>query len=152
MRENSKILITTGGGKVRQRVITQLAHKRVSARAGVHSQGKASGLGESGIEATVLDFESSESLAAAFKGIETLFLVTPGSPDQGRHEENLLAEAKRVGVKHVVNAPGKSPITTSLASLSGIATLSRELGRAAFPIPSCEQITSCRTSSATRSK
>ena len=129
MRENSKILVTAAGGKVWQHVITQLAHKRVSARAGVHSQGKASALGESGIEGAVLDFESSESLAAAFKGIETLFLVTPGSPVQGRHEEN-----------------------PSLASLSGIATLSGESGRAAFPIPSCEQITSCRTSSATRSK
>jgi len=37
MRENSKILITAPGGKVGQHVITQLAHKRVSARAGVHS-------------------------------------------------------------------------------------------------------------------
>jgi uncharacterized protein YbjT (DUF2867 family) len=107
MRENSKTLVTAAGGKVRQHVITQLAHKRVSARAGVHSQGKASALGESGIEAAVLDFESSESLAAAFKGIETLFLVTPGSPVQGRHEENLLAEAKRVGVKRVVKLSGK---------------------------------------------
>jgi uncharacterized protein YbjT (DUF2867 family) len=96
MRENSKTLVTAAGGKVRQHVITQLAHKRVSARAGVHSQGKASALGESGIEA-----------AAAFKGIETLFLVTPGSPVQGRHEENLLAEAKRVGVKRVVKLSGK---------------------------------------------
>jgi uncharacterized protein YbjT (DUF2867 family) len=79
----------------------------VSARAGVHSRAKASALRESGIEAAVLDFESSESLAAAFKGIETLFLVTPGSPDQGRHEENLLAEVKRVGVKRVVKLSGK---------------------------------------------
>jgi uncharacterized protein YbjT (DUF2867 family) len=33
--------------------------------------------------------------------------VTPGSPDQGRHEENLLAEAKRVGVKRIVKLSGK---------------------------------------------
>jgi NADPH:quinone reductase-like Zn-dependent oxidoreductase len=67
-RENSKILITAAGGKVGQHVLTQLAEKKISARGGVHSQAKASALLETGIEAAVLDFESSESIAAAFKG------------------------------------------------------------------------------------
>ena len=107
MKENSKILISAAGGKVGQHVVAQLAQKKVSAKAGVHSQAKASALRKAGVEATVLDFESPESVAAAFKGIDTLFLVTPGSPDQGRQEENLLAEAKRIGVKHVVKLSGK---------------------------------------------
>ena len=107
MSENSKILISAARGKVGQHVVTQLADKKISARAGVHSEAKASALRKTGIEATALDFESPESIAAAFKGIDTLFLVTPGSPDQGRHEENLLAEAKRVGVKHIVKLSGK---------------------------------------------
>lgn len=107
MKENSKILISAAGGKVGQHVVAQLADKKISARAGVHSQAKASALRKTGIEATVLDFESPESIAAAFKGIDTLFLVTPGSPDQGRHEENLLAEAKKVGVKRIVKLSGK---------------------------------------------
>ena len=106
-RENSKILIAAAGGKVGQHVVTQLAEKKISARAGVHSQAKASALRKTGIEAAVLDFESSESIATAFKGIDRLFLVTPGSPDQGRHEENLLAEANKVGVKRVVKLSGK---------------------------------------------
>ncbi len=55
----------------------------------------------------VLDFESVASISAAFKGIETLFLVTPGSPDQARYEEKLLAEATKIGVKHVVKMSGK---------------------------------------------
>jgi uncharacterized protein YbjT (DUF2867 family) len=75
-------------------VSTQLAEKKISAPAGVHSQAKASALPKTGIEAAVLDFESPESIAPAFKGIDRLFLVTPGSPGQGPHEENLLAEAK----------------------------------------------------------
>ena len=33
--------------------------------------------------------------------------MTPGSPDQGRYEENLLAEANKVGVKRVVKLSGK---------------------------------------------
>jgi uncharacterized protein YbjT (DUF2867 family) len=107
MKENSKILITAAGGKVGHHVVAQLAQRKVSFRAGVHSEGKASALRETGIESAVLDFESPESLAAAFNGIDALFLVTPGSPDQGRHEENLLAEASRVGVKRVVKLSGK---------------------------------------------
>ena len=100
-KENSKILISAGSGNVGQHVVIQLAQKKVSARAGVHSQDKAATLRGTGVDAVVLDFDSHESIASAFKGIDTLFLVTPGSPDQGRYDDNLLAEAKRVGVKHI---------------------------------------------------
>lgn len=107
-KENGKIiLITAAGGKVGQHVVTELAQKRVPFRAGVHNESKASALLESGVETAVLDFENSNSLAAAFKGIDTVFLVTPGSPDQGRQEENLLAEAQRAGVKRIVKLSGK---------------------------------------------
>jgi uncharacterized protein YbjT (DUF2867 family) len=101
------IFITGAGGNVGQHVVTQLAKKKVAARAGFHSQEKAAALRATGIEATVLDFDSPESLKAAFRGITKLFLVTPGSPDQGRHEENLVAEAKKVGVKLIVKLSGK---------------------------------------------
>ena len=106
-KEPSKILISAAGGKVGQHVVTQLAQKKIPARAGVHSHAKAAALRETGIEAEVLDFDSSASIAAGFKGIDTLFLVTPGSPDQGRHEENLLTEAKKAGVKRIVKLSGK---------------------------------------------
>jgi NAD(P)-dependent dehydrogenase (short-subunit alcohol dehydrogenase family) len=112
MRENSNILITAAGGKVGRHVVAQLAQMRVSARAGVHSQAKASALRETGVDSAVLDFENSQSIAAAFKGIEALFLVTPGSPDQGRFDENLLAEAERFGVKRgpeIVRKNRRSP-------------------------------------------
>ena len=101
------ILITTGGGKVGQHAVTQLAQKKVPTRAGFHSQAKAAEARETGVEAAVLDFESPDSLATAFRGIDTMFLVSPGTPDQGRHEENLIAEAKRVGVKRLVKLSGK---------------------------------------------
>ena len=106
-KESSKILISGASGNVGQHVVTQLAQKKVSVRAGVHSQDKAAALRKTGVEAVVLDFDSRESIAAAFRGIDTLFLVTPGSPDQGRYDGNLLAEAKRVGVKHIVKLSGK---------------------------------------------
>lgn len=103
----SKILISAAGGKVGQHVLALLAQKNISARAGVHSEDKADTLRKTGADAVVLDFESPASISAAFKGIEKLFLVTPGSPDQARFEENLLAEAKKAGVKHIVKMSGK---------------------------------------------
>ena len=106
-RENITVLITAAGGKVGQHVARQLVEKKVLVRAGIHSEAKASALREHGIEAAVLDFESPASLTTAFKGIDRLFLVTPGSPNQGRHEENILAEAKKAGVKRVVKLSGK---------------------------------------------
>jgi uncharacterized protein YbjT (DUF2867 family) len=108
------ILITGAGGNVGQHVVTQLAQKKVLARAGFHSQEKASALQATGIEGTVLDFDSPASLKAAFHGITKLFLVSPGSPDQGRHEENLVAEAKRVGVKRIVKLSGKIAETNNV--------------------------------------
>ena len=106
-KENITVLITAAAGKVGQHVATQLVEKKFLVRAGFHNEAKASALRQSGIQAVVLDFESPESLAAAFKGIDRLFLVTPGSPDQGNYEENILAEAKKARVNRVVKLSGK---------------------------------------------
>lgn len=102
-----KILITAAGGKVGQHVVMQLSKNGVTARAGFQTQEKASALQQMGIEGVVLDFENRETIAAAFKGIDTLFLVTPGSPYASRQEERLLAEAKKGGVNRVVKLSGK---------------------------------------------
>lgn len=105
--ETPKILITAAGGKVGQHVAKQLSDKGVAARAGFHSQDKAAAPQQPGIEGVVLDFENPEIIASAFEGIDTLFLVTPGSPFAARQEERLLAEAKKVGVSRLVKLSGK---------------------------------------------
>lgn len=105
--ETPQILITAAGGKVGQHVVTQLSAKGVAARAGFHSQDKAAAPQEPGIEGVELDFENPETIAEAFKGIDTLFLVTPGSPFAAQQEERLLAEAKKVGVSRLVKLSGK---------------------------------------------
>jgi uncharacterized protein YbjT (DUF2867 family) len=102
-----QLLITAAGGKVGQHVAQQLSEKGIAARAGFRSQDKARALQLPGIEGVVLDFESPETITAAFKGIHALFLVTPGSPFAARQEEGLLAEAKRAGVSRVVKLSGK---------------------------------------------
>ena len=101
------ILITAAGGNVGQHVVTQLADKQIAARAGFHTQSKASALRAPGIEGIVLEFENPASLKSALRGVTKMFLVSPGSPDQGKHERALIAEAKRAGVKHIVKLSGK---------------------------------------------
>ena len=49
MSKDGKILVTAAGGKVGQHVVTQLAEKKISARAGVHSPSKASALEKTGV-------------------------------------------------------------------------------------------------------
>jgi uncharacterized protein YbjT (DUF2867 family) len=66
--ENSKILISGASGNVGQHVVTQLAQKKVSARAGVHSEEKVSALRETGVDAVALDFDIPESITAAHPG------------------------------------------------------------------------------------
>ena len=105
--DTPKILITAAGGKVGQHVAQQLSEKGISARAGFHSQDKADAAQPEGIEGVLLDFGKPETISAAFEGIETLFLVTPGSPYAAQQEAGLLAEAKRVGVKRLVKLSGK---------------------------------------------
>lgn len=102
-----KILVTAAGGKVGQHVMTQLSEKGLAVRAGFHSKEKASALQLPGSEGVVLDFEDPGTIAAAFEDIDTLFLVTPGSPYAARQEERLLSEAKKVGVNRVVKLSGK---------------------------------------------
>jgi hypothetical protein len=56
--------------------------------------------------------------------------VLPGSPDQGRYDNNLLAEAKKVGVKHIVKLSGKISDHHAVGFSSGMARLSRRSRRA----------------------
>jgi hypothetical protein len=71
--------------------------------------------------------------------------VTPGSLDQGPHEENLLAEAKKVGVKRIVKLSGKiaDHHTIGFSQWNGEAErrIKRERHFLYHPAP---EITSCR--------
>ena len=76
---SGKILITVAGGKVGQHVVRQVAERKVSARAAFHSQSKASEVREAEIEVAVLEFDSPESIAAAFRELSVYRWGTLGS-------------------------------------------------------------------------
>jgi uncharacterized protein YbjT (DUF2867 family) len=96
------ILVTGATGKVGQEVVRQLAAASVAARALVRDPAGASHIRIPGIEIAVGDLAKPETLAAAFSGVERLFLLTSAAPDQVELQANALAAALRAGVQHIV--------------------------------------------------
>ncbi len=96
------ILITAAGGKVGQHLAEQLSKKGVAARAGFHSEQKAKALKLPGLEAVVLDMTRPDSIAAALKGVDKVFLTAQGAPWQPEQEGNVVKEARKAGVAQLV--------------------------------------------------
>lgn len=83
-------------------VLRQLQSARVPFRAAYFSKGKAEAARARGIEAVLLDYGRRETLKAAFKGCEVLFLLGPTDPNQTRLELNAVEAAKEAGVRRIV--------------------------------------------------
>ncbi|WP_040574779.1 SDR family oxidoreductase [Pontibacter sp. BAB1700] len=97
------ILVTGATGTVGREVIKQLAMQDVKVRAGVHSVIKGENLKRlPGVEIVEIDFRDPNSLHAAFTHVDGLVLITPLSEDQLEMARNLVEEAKRQDVKHIV--------------------------------------------------
>jgi len=63
------------------------------------------------------DFASPESLAAAFQGFDTVFLLQPLDPRMVTFGLNAVAAAKAAGVKHIVRSSGAGADSASPFSL-----------------------------------
>jgi len=96
------ILVTGAGGTVGSEVVKQLQAAGASFRAAYHSQKKAEAARAEGIDAVVIDYTQPETLRAAFEGVEKLFLLSGGAPDQTGREINAVDAAKAAGVRHIV--------------------------------------------------
>jgi uncharacterized protein YbjT (DUF2867 family) len=79
-----------------------LAGQRV--RAAVHSSTLAVPSHEKlkGLELVEIDYNKPETLVAAFKDADKLFLLTPASPKAAELATNLVNEAKKSGITHIV--------------------------------------------------
>lgn len=97
------ILVTGATGTVGREIIKQLALQDVKVRAGVHSVIKGENLKRlPDVEIVEIEFNRPESLHAAFTHIDCLMLVTPFTEDQVEMAKNLVDEAKKKEVKHIV--------------------------------------------------
>jgi len=96
------ILVTGAGGTVGSEVVRQLKQAGAAFRAGYSNEAKAEAARKDGIDAVVANFADPRSLRQAMQGVDKLFLVAGGAPNQTELELNVVNAAKESGVKHVV--------------------------------------------------
>jgi uncharacterized protein YbjT (DUF2867 family) len=96
------ICITGAGGTVGREVIQQLELARVKFRAAYFSKEKVDAALANGIDAVIIDYNHPETLRAAFRGCDKLFLLGPNALNQTQLELNAVEAAKAVGVQHIV--------------------------------------------------
>lgn len=99
------ILVTGATGNVGSEVVKQLSRdaSNYNINAGVHSIENANKFQQyDRVKAVQIDYDKIEGLESAFKDVNKLFLLTHPSPKTVEHESNLVNEAKKSGIKHIV--------------------------------------------------
>lgn len=96
---------------VGREVVRQLADRGIQVRALARNPQKAQFLKRSAVEILPGDLEVPGTIAAALKGVEKVFLLSPADPRQVELQGNVVAAAQRSGVLHIVKLStlGASP-------------------------------------------
>ena len=102
MANTGKILITGATGNVAGVLIPNLTSLGEDVRALVRDESKAQGLKDAGIEIVVGDLEQPDTLDAAFRGVDRVFLITPPNPNQVIQAKNGIKAAQRSGSTTIV--------------------------------------------------
>jgi uncharacterized protein YbjT (DUF2867 family) len=93
-------------GNVGSQVVKQLADAGANVRAAVRSPRKAESLKSERVSLTEFDTDKPETIEAAFQGVDKVFLLTPLVPNMVELSANLVAAAKKAGVKHIIKSSG----------------------------------------------
>ena len=100
------ILVMGATGNVGSQVVKQLADTGANVRAAVRSPRKAESLKSERVSLTEFDTDKPETVEAAFQGVDKVFLLTPLVPNMVELSANLVAAAKKAGVKHIIKSSG----------------------------------------------
>jgi len=95
------ILVTGASGTVGRAVLTEVKQSGAKHRAMYRSQAEAA-KAPKGTETVIADFADKQSLGAAMRGVEGLYLVCAPVPELVELESNAIDAAKAAGVKRVV--------------------------------------------------
>ena len=95
------ILITGASGNVGSEVLRQAAAAKLNIRAVYQSPDKAR-TAPAAVETVLMDYTRPETIRAALRGIEKVFLVGPPASNLAELEGNLVNQAKRSDVQHIV--------------------------------------------------
>lgn len=96
------IIITGAGGTLGSEVVRQLQSAKVPFRAAYFSEKKAEASRAGGINAVTIDYNRPDTLIAAFRGMDKLFLLAPSALNQTQMELNAVNAAEAARVKHIV--------------------------------------------------
>jgi len=99
---NSKILVTSAGGKVGKTVVKQLQEMGVAVRAAVHNIEKAADLKGPNTEIVLFDYDQPELVEKAVDGISALCLITPPHFKQVEWATETIDRALEAGVGRIV--------------------------------------------------
>lgn len=113
---SNKILVTGSTGTVGSLLVKELLAQKASFTAMVRNPEKAKALNDIGVDVVMGDFTKLESLDAALKGREKVFLLSGPDQRQVELQGNLVRAAKKAGVKHLVKLSAlgaglSSPVT-----------------------------------------
>src|ERR1700731_3652608 len=95
------ILITGASGSVGKTVLAEMARRGEKHRAMYRSKEEAA-KAPAGTETVIADFADKGSLAAALRGVESVYLVCSPIPDLVKLESNAIESCEAAGVRRVV--------------------------------------------------
>jgi uncharacterized protein YbjT (DUF2867 family) len=97
------ILVSGASGTIGSEVVRQLSSSTdVNIKAATPSVEKIKNLEGGRVKAISIDYNKPESLKNALKNVDRLFLLTPDVPNADELASNLVNEAKKTGVRHIV--------------------------------------------------
>jgi NAD(P)H dehydrogenase (quinone) len=100
------VLVLGATGMFGSRVLRETAARGAPVRALVHSGARAREVEGSGVEVAIGDLDDPESVAGAFDGVDSVFVVSPMDDRIEIRERNALRAAERAGVSRVVKLYG----------------------------------------------
>lgn len=122
-KTTSTILVTGATGTIGKQVARLLLADGVAIRVASRRPEALADLAELGAATAVrLDLEDPSTYAAAFEGVDAVFLVGPGGPGFGEHAAAAIDAARRAGVEHIVRYSALG------ASVDGTFPIAREHG------------------------
>ena len=106
METNQETILVTGAtGTIGSEVVKQLssATPAVNIKAGVHSAQNVKKVKDGDrVEVVVIDYNKLETLKEALSQVDKLFLLTPDVPNAHELASNMVSEAKKAGIRHIV--------------------------------------------------